>query len=131
MPVVNEEKPDTPDPRVRMAAERTLLAWIRTGVAMMGFGFVVARFGWFLREFSARENQPIPSTRWSLILGVGLVALGVFVNILSAVEHRRFLFRHDKGLPYQPPSWSSGIAICMILAVLGAIMVVYLLLLEI
>ena len=38
-----------PDPRVFFAAERTFLAWIRTGLALMGFGFVVARFGLFLR----------------------------------------------------------------------------------
>jgi uncharacterized membrane protein YidH (DUF202 family) len=36
-------------PRVYLAVERTLLAWIRTGLDMMGFGFVVARFGLFLR----------------------------------------------------------------------------------
>lgn len=41
------------DPRVRLAGERTLLAWIRTGLAMMGFGFVIARFGLFLRETAA------------------------------------------------------------------------------
>jgi len=42
---------DNYDPRVVMAAERTLLAWIRTGLAFMGFGLVVSRFGCFLREF--------------------------------------------------------------------------------
>ena len=41
------------DPRVRFAIERTLLAWVRTGLALMGFGFVVARFGLFLREIEA------------------------------------------------------------------------------
>ena len=42
-------KTDTPeDPRTRLAGERTLLAWVRTGLAKMGCGFVVARFGLFL-----------------------------------------------------------------------------------
>jgi putative membrane protein len=36
-----------------LAAERTLLAWIRTGLALMGFGFVVARFGLFLQQLEA------------------------------------------------------------------------------
>src|SRR5690606_24434586 len=45
--------------RVFLAAERTLLAWIRTGLALMGFGFLVAKFGVFLREWAAvREIQP-------------------------------------------------------------------------
>jgi putative membrane protein len=37
------------DPRVYFAAERTLLAWIRTGLTVVGLGFVVARFGLFFR----------------------------------------------------------------------------------
>ena len=46
------------DLRIPLAAERTLLAWLRTGLAMMGFGFVVARFGIFLRELSATRGVP-------------------------------------------------------------------------
>ncbi|HTQ37795.1 MAG TPA: DUF202 domain-containing protein [Pirellulales bacterium] len=41
------------DARTGLAAERTLWAWVRMGIALMGFGFVVARFGLFLREISA------------------------------------------------------------------------------
>ena len=41
-----------------LAAERTVLAWIRTGLALMGFGFVVARFGLFLQSLQAAEHAP-------------------------------------------------------------------------
>ncbi len=41
------------------AAERTLLAWVRTGLAMMGFGFVVARFGLFLRELALVRGHAV------------------------------------------------------------------------
>lgn len=47
-----------PDLREILAAERTFLAWIRTGVALMGFGFVVARFGIFLQEVQVAQFVP-------------------------------------------------------------------------
>jgi putative membrane protein len=71
------------DPRVRFAAERTLLAWMRTGLALMGFGFVVARFGLFLREIAMAGHVAVHqrSTGWSLGIGTGLIALGVLVSL--------------------------------------------------
>ncbi len=114
------------DPRVRFAAERTLLAWIRTGLAMMGFGFVVARFGLFLRELSTMSQTP-PPTGWSQGIGVALVVLGVLVNLLAASEHRRVVARIDRGEPYSPPRWSLGLLLAALLAALGIAMVGYLL----
>ena len=62
------------DPRVHFAAERTFLAWIRTGLALMGFGFVVARFGLFLKEVSG--NAPgVKSYGFSLWAGSAMVML--------------------------------------------------------
>ena len=69
------------DPRVRFAAERTLLAWIRTGLALMGFGFVVARFGLFLRQIGATVPDPTPPGGWSLKFGVALVLSGILINV--------------------------------------------------
>ena len=48
------------DPRVFFAAERTLLAWVRTGLTIMAFGFVVARFGLFLRLLAAQQGRACP-----------------------------------------------------------------------
>ena len=93
------------DPRVLFAAERTLLAWIRTGIAMISFGFVVARFGWFLRELAARSAEQAGPSGWSLSIGVGLISLGVAVNLLSGIEHARFLRRFDRGEEYRTPGW--------------------------
>ncbi len=64
-----EKRDGTLDPRIYFAAERTLLAWVRTGLAMMGFGFVVARFGLFLRELAAVSDKSTTSTFGAFALG--------------------------------------------------------------
>ena len=119
------------DPRVRFAAERTLLAWVRTGLGLMGFGFVVARFGLFLREIQAGRPggaaEP-PHTGASLWIGVALVALGVAVTLASAWNHLAVLRRLDRGEPYSPPAWSLGLAVALVLALVGVAMAAYLLL---
>ena len=118
------------DPRIRMAGERTLLAWVRTGLAMMGLGFVVARFGLFLREITPAglTSQHHP-TGFSLWIGTALVVVGVIANLLAAWEHFRFLQRIELSLPYRAPRWSQGIIVATFLSIIGCVMAIYLLLL--
>jgi putative membrane protein len=120
-------KKESEDPRIRLAGERTLLAWIRTGLAMMGFGFVIARFGLFLREIAAAENLvPLRSSGPSLWMGIGMVVLGVVVNVMAAWQHFRFLIRLERGEEYRPSRWPLSILVAAVLAVMGMITVVYL-----
>jgi putative membrane protein len=122
-PVTRAKSPTDVDPRVRMASERTFLAWIRTGLAMMGFGFVVARFGLFLRAFAvSREELEVYSTGVSLWVGTTLVLMGVAVNLLTGWQHARLMQRFKRGEDYQAPQWSLGIVVAIILAVLGILM---------
>ncbi len=83
------------DPRVFFAAERTLLAWIRTGLTIMGFGFVVARFGLFLSVLAAQRVPAIASGAYSMHfssgIGILLVLLGAMCMILPAIQHRRIV----------------------------------------
>jgi putative membrane protein len=79
----------TGDPRVYFAAERTLLAWIRTGITVMAFGFVVARFGLFLRLVQAQGGEAA-SHGVSPYLGAALVLLGIVATAAGAMEYRRF-----------------------------------------
>lgn len=78
------------DPRIYFAAERTLLAWLRTGLAVVGLGFVVARFGLFLNMARNLTDQ-VPPTFVSSVIGTGFVFLGAVMIFLSAFQHRRFV----------------------------------------
>jgi putative membrane protein len=80
---------DNDDPRVYFAAERTLLAWVRTGVAVIGLGFVVARFGLFLRLIASPHAPPHGGI--SAVIGSSLVVSGAVFTALAAGQFREFL----------------------------------------
>lgn len=114
------------DPRVSLALERTLLAWVRTGLALMGFGFVVARFGLFLREMADMEHRAPQSHGFSVTLGVGLILLGVVVNLASAWKYRNYLKSLERGeIPAPKPLLETSLAV--FLALIGIGVALYLL----
>lgn len=121
--------PSDIDPRVTMAAERTLLAWVRTGVAMMGFGFVVARFGLFLREIAALGHPDLsglPTGGASLWIGTALVVLGAVTNVMATIEHRHFMRDLYHGTPPKRSIWGLATVVALLLAIIGIVMAAYL-----
>ena len=124
------------DPRTYFAAERTFLAWIRTGLGLMGVGFAVSRFGLFLREMRASElhgqslGNAIHGTGLSVYAGVGLVVLGVLVNVVAVLQHVQTVRELRAG------NWTagrislSGVVLAAVLALLGVAMAGYLLYLR-
>jgi putative membrane protein len=121
------DKPAEQDPRVYFAAERTFLAWIRTGLGLMGIGFAVSRFGLFLRQVTAAESHlPTRTTGLSLWSGVALVLLGVIVTLSSVLRHIQLIHELSSGI-WQPGRISrDAVILGLILAAVGIGMAIYL-----
>jgi putative membrane protein len=112
--------PDEPDLRFLQANERTLLAWVRTGLALMAFGFVVARLSvWLQLEHPERDNGS--SGSW---LGVALVAAGTACHVVAAVRfvaaRRALIAGHSIR-----PSATGPVAIAALVAALGIGSILY------
>jgi putative membrane protein len=114
------------DPRVFFAAERTLLAWNRTALALMAFGFVIERFGIFLRLLLAPGEVPTLSGRISLWIGIVFILIGSAVAVIAVLQYRRVL----AGLkPVEIPEGyrvNLGVFTNLAVAVLGVALILYL-----
>jgi putative membrane protein len=118
-----------PDPDLYFAAERTYLSWIRTGVALMGFGFVLARFALLAHQLRAMGSNPLPdqTSDLSRYFGVALVMVGVLTLAAATIGHVRTVRQLKTGEPFVGrPTWV-GILVALLLAAVGTLMSVYLL----
>ena len=109
--------PERPDLREHLAAERTFLAWIRTGLAIMAFGFVVARLG-RMEAAGVRDS--------SIWFGVVLAFFGVLLNILSIFEYRALIARMNEAHGANWPPAKLPIATAGVIALCGTAMGIYL-----
>ena len=115
------------DPRVHFAAERTFLAWIRTGLSLMGFGFVVARFGLFLKEVSGSSHMPgVKSYGFSLWAGSAMVLLGAMVNLAAVARHLEVIKRLNRGESVMTEPSLIAITVGILLGLVGIAMVIFL-----
>jgi len=117
------------DPRVFFAAERTLLAWVRSGLTMMAFGFVVARFGLFLGLMPASNQSAAgaPHFNWiSSTLGIALVVLSATV-ILGALYNHWLYVRTlpSEDIPQLVLPWLTSF-LSVALACIGILLAAYL-----
>lgn len=112
--------------RVHMANERTFLAWIRTSIAIMAFGFVVEKFSLFVKQmgyYLGKEIAPPPSGQ-SSIIGIILVGLGVIMGVLAFLRYKKVEQQIDDDT-YKPSAILSVMLFLSVLAI-GVFLMLYL-----
>ncbi|NJR39914.1 MAG: DUF202 domain-containing protein [Leptolyngbyaceae cyanobacterium CSU_1_4] len=105
--------------REHQANERTFLAWLRTSIALIGFGLAIARFGLFVQQLQATlMQQPISVDPLfnSKNLGITLVIFGVFVIALAAWQYNRVFWQIERS-DYRPSRWLVGIMTAVVIVI--------------
>ena len=105
--------------RTRMAAERTLMAWVRTALSMFSFGFTIYKFLQVMQEQSALVVLRPQAPR---NLGLTLVGIGTFSVIIACVQHWKYIKKLRPDQPYMP--WDLTFIVACIIGLLGLLMFV-------
>jgi putative membrane protein len=106
--------------RNRAAAERTLMAWIRTSLSLISFGFGIDSIVSVISSFQATEAMnPV---RFSRIFGLAFIALGIYAIITAAIEHRREIQHIQRHADYfYIPRRSLGWTVALALIAIGSL----------
>jgi putative membrane protein len=115
------------DRRVHMANERTFLAWIRTSISIMAFGFVVEKFSLFVKQFSfylGKEAAPPPAPGYTSIFGIILIVMGALMGVLAFFRYK-VVQRQIEEDTYAP-SRLLGILLTLAIVVIALFLVLYL-----
>lgn len=117
------------NPTDHLANERTFLAWIRTAIAIMAFGFVVVKFALFIKQVSLVLGEGhnaivLPTRGYSAVIGIVLVALGTAMSLLAFFRYKNIEKHLHKGTFFPSLTLSVLLTIAMILT--GLLLVVYL-----
>lgn len=110
------------------ANERTFLAWVRTAIAVMAFGFVIERFDLFLQATASQARHPVrlPSAAFANAAGLAFIAIGVAMIAIAGVRFGRTA----KAIESEESQPSTGerfdLALAILLGLLGASLFLYL-----
>ncbi len=109
-----------------MANERTFLAWIRTSIGIMAFGFVVERFGLFIKQMAYffGKDVSMPSKGYSSFFGIFLIGLGALMGVLAFIRYKKVERQIDEDT-YQP-SLILDVLLTLSLLAIGLFLIIYL-----
>ncbi|HZZ81125.1 MAG TPA: DUF202 domain-containing protein [Gemmataceae bacterium] len=129
-PQSDSQKLSNEEYKMALQLETSLLGWLRTALSLMGFGFVIARFGLFLRELAQANDLMVHSHPWlthvNTLTGTALIVMGMVVLLVSVWNHQQTLDRLHRGELTLPGKWSLSVVISLIVAAMGMSLAIYL-----
>jgi putative membrane protein len=111
--------------REHLANERTFLAWIRTSIALMGFGFVIVKFTLFLKQFSVAIDSGIDSAKdYGSAVGVIMVVLGIIFSSLAYINYK--ITQKNLNKKFYVASSTISLILTLIILTGGILLILYL-----
>ncbi|MGB9463471.1 MAG: DUF202 domain-containing protein [Candidatus Acidiferrum sp.] len=114
--------------RNHLANERTFLAWVRTGVAVVVFGFAIGRFAIAIRQWMAMQGHVVPTSGLSVWFGTATIIAGVLVCVAGLVRYRRTREQLNSG-NFQPAGFIIDL-VGIVTALFGLSLAAYLVYIE-
>jgi putative membrane protein len=105
--------------RTRMAADRTLMGWIRTALSMISFGFTIFKF---LESIGQQGITPLSRVHGPREVGLTLIGIGIFALVIACFQHWQFIKKLRPDQPYKP--WDLAFVVAFLIGLLGAAMFV-------
>lgn len=103
--------------RTRMAAERTLMAWVRTALSMISFGFTIYKF---LQAMQEQSRLSVLNSNTPRNVGLALIGIGTFALIVACIQHVKYL--RKLGLKIRSTPWDLSLLVGCLIALLGLLM---------
>jgi putative membrane protein len=105
--------------RTRLAAERNLMAWIRTALSLIAFGFTIYKF---LQTIQQQSTLPVYRPNAPRNLGLLLVGLGTFAVAVACIQHWKYLRKLSPDQPCRP--WDLAFVVAIVIGLLGILVFV-------
>ncbi|MGC2474599.1 MAG: DUF202 domain-containing protein [Candidatus Sulfotelmatobacter sp.] len=126
---MNEDAKINPNrARDHLANERTFLAWVRTGAAIVVFGFAIGRFSIALRQLTALQGHPMHRSGLSVWMGATSIVLGVVLVVAGLVRYRKTRQRLDEGT-FEPAGFVLDL-VTILTVLFGLVLAAYLIYIE-
>jgi putative membrane protein len=103
--------------RTRLAAERTLMAWVRTALSMISFGFTIYKF---LQVIDEQSTVPVLRPNAPRNVGLVLTGIGTFVVVIASIQYWSYVKNLRTDQPYKP--WDLSFIVACVIAILGALL---------